>query len=88
MSLASHLTKSMKEHSAKHKKAEPSKKKKVRSIEVEPAKGGYSVSTRYHGDDMDHYTEPEKSVHKSLSSVAKHMKEVCGGDEGDENEGM
>lgn len=88
MSLASHLNASMKKHHAAHKKEKP-KKKQVHSFDVEPAEGGYSVKTRYKSNDGN-YEEPKTSIHKSLSSVHKHMKDCCGdGDSGgDEKEGM
>lgn len=47
-------------------------KKKVSSVEVEKAKGGYITKTRYSGHGSEYY-EPEMAVHKNLSSVKSHL---------------
>lgn len=79
------LGRDMKKHTSKEKKS-----KEVHHFTVTPAKGGHVVETHF-GHSMGEYQEPSTSVHKSMSSVAKHMKACCGeggGEGGDEEEGM
>lgn len=47
-------------------------KKRVSSVEVEKAKGGYITKTR-HNSSNGEYHEPEMAVHKNLSSVKSHL---------------
>lgn len=59
-------------------------KRKAHRATVESAEGGYMVTTHYPGpiDGSKHGTlidnEPEKSVHKNLSSVHRHLNNVMG----------
>ncbi len=79
MSISSHLAKAVERHTSKQPKKEG--KKKISHFRVEPAddKSGYTVETHFKSDKGDMgYREPHKSIHKSLSSVNKHMKEMCG----------
>lgn len=84
MSLAEKIHEGLRKHVEKSKSKEKSKKSssKVSRFEVEPAEGGYSVKT--HFNHSGNYEEPQHSVHKTLASVHKHMREHM--DEGNEND--
>ena len=99
MSLAEKIHEGLKKHQSKHK-SDPStkvvnKSGEVDHFEVHPAEGGHILEIHRkakegkHGEYMGR-EEPEKSVHKSMSSVHKAMKVECpcGGctQEGAENE--
>jgi hypothetical protein len=60
-------------------------KRKAHRVVIEPAEGGYVATTHYPGpiDGSSHGTlindeGPEKSVHKSLGSVHRHLNNVMG----------
>lgn len=57
------------------------KKKGVRSVEIEKAKGGYVTNTRHH----DYEKPTEVGVHKNVASVAKHLKACWGEDMPDQD---
>lgn len=92
MAISDHLKRDVERHSkksAERKAAVPSKK--VHRFEVTPASdgSGYHVETSYRNQEAmgkggaiySEYSSPSArttSVHKSISGVAKHMKDCCG----------
>lgn len=79
MALAEKIHEGLRKHVEKTKAKEGKKKESKREVShfrVEPAEGGHVVETHYKSIEP-HYEEPHRSVHKSMASVAKHMKENC-----------
>lgn len=68
------------------RKRKESKTSTPHSFNVKQADGGFVVETRKEGEES--YDPGKTSVHKTLSSVHKHMKACCGGptDSGDKGD--
>lgn len=87
MSITSALHEALKKHTTKTKEKHETMKShhNVRHFTVTPADDGSGFAVDTHmkekkgKDGESTYESPKTSVHKSLASVHKHMKEMCGG---------